>query len=49
MILLVNPRAGNGILHPYTGNGGGGKLPPSCPPEHSQLRCSRTVEDIDER
>jgi len=24
----VNPRAGNGILHPYTGNGGGGKLPP---------------------
>ena len=23
-----NPRAGNGILHPYTGNGGGGKLPP---------------------
>jgi len=23
----VNPRAGNGILHPYTGNGGG-KLPP---------------------
>ena len=23
-----NPRAGNDILHPYTGNGGGGKLPP---------------------
>jgi len=39
---MFNPRAGNGILHPYTGNGG-----VNYPPEHSKLWYSRTVEDID--
>ena len=44
-----NPRAGNDILHLYTGNGGGVKYPPPQSIQSYDARESRTVEDIDVR